>query len=545
MVLRRWSKETSTLANSGFALQIVSVLGWICIAYGFGHAVGLALTGASGASFLWIAMFGIFVRSISVWGADELFGEAGHRMTKVARRDLLNTFSDVGAGFVGGEGHGARVTQIIDRTDKLASYVSSWTPGIRLALAGPIVILTAVAKLSWLSAVLLAVSVLFLPFFIYLTAKQTIAESQLQQSALDSLSGAFQARAAQSGLIRSFRAITREKRSLADAAEVLRQKTMAILRVAFLSTAVLEFFASISIALVAVYIGFKLLGVFPFETYETLTLSEGLTILILVPEFFAPIRKLSSLHHDRSDAKAAADFLGNWLTKSDVRLKTSEVTLPIAPTVRFQSVEISWPGASNLPLKIDLEAQPDEITVLSGPSGSGKTSFLLMLLGKTEVKAGEAFVSGAQLSPGMSIAPSSTYLGQTPWLMEGSIFENIAIANPEVSAEDVYMAAKRVGLIHSEDPRDLDRKLGRFGSGLSGGQRQRVSLARALIRKSTVLLLDEPTAHLDPESEADFISLVQSLRKGRTILIASHSPQIIASADRVFDLSDFNLEHVS
>jgi ATP-binding cassette subfamily C protein CydD len=455
---------------------------------------------------------------------------------------LLDRFARSGAGFTGGAGHGARVSQIIDRSDKLAGYVKSWVPGIRLAFIGPIIVLIAVANFSWVSAVLLAVSVLFLPGFIYLTARQTIAEARLQQAALDELSGAFQTRAAQSGLIRSFRAIGREKRALADAAEILRQRTMAILRVAFLSTAVLEFFASVSIALVAVYIGFKLLGVFPFETHETLTLAEGLTILILAPEFFAPIRKLSSLHHERSDAKASADFLGEWLSKTEFPHQKNEKKLENAPTIGFQSAELSWPDAPSLPLAFNIEAFPDEITVLSGPSGSGKTSLLLTLLGKTEIRSGEVNIAGSNLASGDSIASSCTYLGQTPWLMEGTIYENIAIADADADEGEIFNAAVRVGLADKNDRDGLNRKLGRFGSGLSGGQRQRVSLARAIIRQSPVLLLDEPTAHLDAHSEVEFIDLLQGMKKGRTLLVASHSRLFIKEADRVYDLSSFQGE---
>lgn len=538
-LLRRWAVETRTQIHAGLALQIGSVLGWICMAYGIGLSVGGVIQGTDNSEFLLLALFGAALRTLSVWGAEELLNRAGHRMKMAARKDILNKVSDVGAVWLSGDAAGARVTQIIDRTEKLSGYASNWKPGMYMAVLGPIIVLIAVAFQSWLSAALLTLSVLVLPPFIWLTASKTAAEARAQQSALDGLSGAFQARAAQAGIIRAFRAIGRESETLGRASDTLRVRTMAILRIAFLSTAVLEFFASISIALVAVYIGFKLLGVFPFGTFEQITLTEGLIVLILAPEFFAPIRKLSSLYHDRSDASAAAEFFADWIEKAPSAPAINLPKLTEAPDISFENASIAWPGHKPFLSGISLIARPGEITAIAGRSGSGKSSLLYTLLGQTQIVSGDLRINGSPLEAGTSLKESIAYVSQTPWLMEGTIRANIALARPDATESEIDDAAKRSGLLSilQSDREGLDTKVRRMGAGLSGGQRQRIAIARALLRNAPIWLLDEPTSHLDPDAEAEIFRLIQSLAADRTILIATHSSTQISAASNRLDLS--------
>jgi len=537
--LKSWSGAVRREVHLGFLCQIAAVGGWIAVAWGIGHAVAALAEGGAGPSGFAVALAGLLVRGAASWTGDVLLATAGRGMVTAARRELFETLGQAGAGWLGGADPGTRTSQLIDRTSKLEGYAARWLPGMRLAVAGPVLILIAAATQTWLSAVLLFVSVMVLPVFIWLTASETAARAKAQQAALDSLSGAFQTRAAQSGLIRAFRAVRRETASLEEASLQLRDRTMAILRVAFLSTAVLEFFASVSIALVAVYIGFKLLGVFPFETGETLTLAEGLTALILAPEFFSPIRKLSSLHHDRADASAAADMLSGWLARKDDHPVRRLDRLPAAPVIKFDSVALAWTDGPPVLTDLHFEARPGEITVLTGPSGSGKSTALLTLIGRSRLTAGTICVGGHVLQPGESVADSVAYIGQTPWLMEGTIRENIAIACPSASSEEIANAAKQAGIdVFATMDRDgLDQKLARFGAGLSGGQRQRIALARALLRAAPILLMDEPTAHLDPDAEEDFISKLKEISAGSTVLVASHSEAMIAVADRTVSLS--------
>ncbi|OZB16602.1 MAG: hypothetical protein B7X53_08530, partial [Hyphomonas sp. 34-62-18] len=364
-----------------------------------------------------------------------------------------------------------------------------------------------------------------------------------QQTSLDQLSGAFQARAAQAGIIRAFRAVTRETAALAQASSDLRERTMKVLRVAFLSTAALEFFASISVAMVAVYVGFKLLGVFPFATGETLTLAEGMTILILVPEFFAPIRKLSALHHDRADGAAAAGFLGDWLDAAMARpepVRMAALTDP--PVVTFRNVSVTYENGAGLEA-VSFSAQPGAMVALTGPSGVGKTTLLKLLMGQGVAATGDVLVDEAPLAPGASLAESATWISQTPWMIEGSVADNLRLAAPEAADEALRAALVAVGLATSaEADALLARQLGRSGSGLSGGQRQRIGLARVILRGSSLLLLDEPTAHLDEGAEEDFIQALREIFRTRTVILGTHSEKLWAACDSVIDLSAYRRE---
>jgi len=537
--LRKWSGAVQREISLGFLCQLIAVAGWIGVAWGLGHSVSAIADGApTGAGFL-VAAIGILVRGLANWAGDVLLARAGRGMVSAARADLFATLTRAGAGWLGGADAGSRTSQIIDRTAKLEGYAAHWLPGMRLAVAGPVLVLIAVATQTWLSAILLLVSVIVLPLFIWLTASETAARARAQQVALDGLSGAFQSRAAQSGLIRAFRAIRRETAALETASIQLRDRTMAILRVAFLSTAVLEFFASVSIALVAVYIGFKLLGVFPFATGETLTLAEGLTALILAPEFFSPIRKLSSLHHDRADGAAAAEMLSGWLAHGTETPVTRLPVMAAAPVIAFEHVALGWTGGDPVVCGLTFTALPGQITVLSGPSGSGKSTSLLALIGRARLIEGTIRLDDLEMKSGESLADSVAYIGQTPWLMEGSIRDNIAIACPGASNDAILEAARQSGILDfADDSRGgLQQPLSRFGAGLSGGQRQRIALARALLRNAPILLMDEPTAHLDPDAEQDFVERLKTLAIGRILLVASHSETIIAAADLVVQLA--------
>lgn len=537
--LKTWAAAASSAHTYTILFQAVATLAWVAIAWGIGHAVSDVSHQKPPLIPVSIAFSGLIVRTVCIWLSERSAAAAGMAITAAARRNIFERISVAGSGLLAGTSAGERTSQIIDRTAKLFGYGARWLPGMRLAILSPVIILVAVASQTWLAAALLLVSVLVLPVFIWLTASETAATARAQQASLDNLSGAFQSRAEQAGLIRAFRAVGRETEALEHASEALRTRTMAILKVAFLSTAVLEFFASISIALVAVYIGFKLLGVFPFQTGETITLAEGMTALVLAPEFFAPIRRLSSLHHDRADGAAAAGMLAPWLAAGTSAPPRRLERLSQAPEISFRQVALAFDSnGPHLP-PISFTAGPSRITALSGPSGSGKTSCLLALLGRAHVRSGTIFVNDVSLAQGDSLADSVAYLRQTPWVTEGTLAENIALARPGATREAILDAARQAGVLAFATPErgGLDQKLARFGVGLSGGQRQRLALARAILRDAPLLLLDEPTAHLDEDAERDFLDLLRNLATGRTILIATHSDTVRAACDQTVDLT--------
>ena len=541
--LKRWSAIARAASGVAFLTQLLGLLAWIILAFAIGYGVDRLSRGEPAGELLAMAATAALVRALAGWLQDTAAARAGLTIVEAARSEIFETLQARGAGLLEGADAGMRTSQVIDRTAKLSGYAARWVPGQWMALAGPVTVLAAVATQSWLAAALLLVSVVVLPAFIWLTLSEVTAVARAQQTSLDQLSGAFQARAAQAGIIRAFRAVTRETAALAQASSDLRERTMKVLRVAFLSTAVLEFFASISVAMVAVYVGFKLLGVFPFATGETLTLAEGMTILILVPEFFAPIRKLSALHHDRADGTAAAGFLGGWLDAAMARPEPVRMAaLTAAPVVTFRNVSLTFVNGAGLE-GVNFSARPGEMVALTGPSGVGKTTLLKLLLGHGVAASGDVLVDEARLAPGASLAESLTWISQTPWMIEGSVADNLRLAAPETGDEALRAALVAVGLAApAEADAMLARQLGRGGSGLSGGQRQRIGLARVILRGSRLLLLDEPTAHLDEDAEDDFIQILREISRTRTVILGTHSEKLRTACNSVIDLSAYRRE---
>ncbi|MEO1642785.1 MAG: thiol reductant ABC exporter subunit CydD [Pseudomonadota bacterium] len=536
--LQNWAASARRETGYVTALNALASLAWIGLAFSLGIVVEALLGGQDATIALIFGAVCVALRAGLIVAGDRLSIIAGHKMVSYARGTILGTLKVKGAPFIFGRSSGERVSEIIDRTAKLEGYAARWIPGMRHSLIGPIIIVIAVFTQSWVAGALLLLTVCMTPVFLWLTGTATAAAAKAQQDSLEALSGAFETRAANAGLIKMFRAVGRETQALQDAAEEVAARTMRVLRYAFLNTAVLEFFASISIAMVAVYIGFKLLGEFPFATGETLTLKEGMIALVLAPEFFAPIRRLSSLHHDRGDATAAAEHLALWLNEDGVITPTRLPRLADAPSLVFDRVTLSYDGETPCVSDVSFDVQPGQLTVISGPSGSGKTSLLLSLLATLHRLEGEIKIDDRALANNESLAESMSFVRQSPWAVEGNVRDNLQLLSTQED-ENLFKVLLDVGLATNEYEalKLLDRALGRGGEGLSGGQRQRLTLARALLRDAPIWLFDEPSSHLDPEAEADLIALIQRHKNTRTVLVASHSRAFKNAADCLIDLS--------
>jgi ATP-binding cassette subfamily C protein CydD len=512
------------LAAIGFALGLAAVCeAWLAEA---SLGPGLAVTAASG-----------LLRAGAQWGAEAAAARAGKAIVFAARQEIIARALRDGARFWDGAPKGVRVSQTLDRTAHLAGFAAQWRPGTRAAILGPLVILVAVVPQTWVAAALMAVSLPVLPLFLWLTVSGTTRAAAGQQAALDHLQGVFFEASAMSGTLRAFNAIDRTVVRLEVAANGLTEGTLRILRQAFLSTAVLEFFAAVSVALVAVYIGFKLLGLFPFDTGEAVGLGPGLAALVLAPEFFAPIRRLTGLHHARSHAVAAADDLVAWLDATALPPKMRRPALTAPPEIRAEGLLLAPDPARPSLGPFSFTAPSGQITVFAGPSGVGKTSLLNLLLADCPRLAGSLWVDSHPLTPTETLIDSIAYLGQTVWLPDQPLGQALTLGRGARAAGEILAALRAAGLRGPEwdTPACLARALGRGGSAVSGGERQRLALARALLQAAPLWVLDEPTAHLDPEAEAEFLETLRGLAGPRTLLIASHRPAVIAFADhRVF-----------
>ncbi|WP_028966422.1 thiol reductant ABC exporter subunit CydD [Sphingomonas phyllosphaerae] len=425
---------------------------------------------------------------------------------------------------------GLLASQAVDAVEALDGYVARFLPARRAAAIAPMLVLAATACASWVAAVILAATLLPFVAAMILAGGAAADESRRQFIALHRLSARFADRVRSLPIVLAFRAETRETEAIGAGAQELAERTMRVLRVAFLSSAALEFFAALSVALVAVYCGFALLGLLPFAAPETLTLGRAFFVLALAPEYYAPMRRLAAAYHDKQAAETAADTLMPLAQPEP--LLSAQVTAPLV----LRNVAIKYPGSdaaavSNLSLRIEA----GEMVALLGPSGSGKTSVLHLLLGFAPLSAGTVEACGIPL---VSLAGQASWAGQHPLLIAGTIRDNLMLAHPHADDLAIQRAVTAAGLgpMLAARPRGLDAPLDARGSGLSGGERRRLALARALLTPAPFLLLDEPTAHLDDAAEAALIATIARAAKGRTTLIATHSPALAAIATRVVHL---------
>ena len=427
----------------------------------------------------------------------------------------------------------------VDEVDAIDGYVARFLPARRAAAIAPLLVLAAAAVASPISALVLALT--FVPFVVLMafTGMASAARSQRQFAALARLSGLFVDRLRALPVVLAFRAETRETRRLADAAAEVARRTVAVLRVAFLSSAVLEFFSALCVALVAVYAGFNLLGLLPFHVPERLNLGRAFFVLALAPEFYAPMRRLAAAYHDRSAALAASARIEAFEGVPRAPVASSPSAGLRAPAIRFEAVAIRFEDeARDVVAGLSFELRPGRTLALLGPSGSGKTSVLRLLLGMAPLSAGRVLIDGEPLDERHGVAARAAWVGQTTLIVPGSLRHNLLLAAPGAEAHEVAAAIAGAGLGAALLRRagGLEASLDERGGQLSGGERRRLALARALLKPSTVWLLDEPTAHLDHEAETALIATIASARAGRTTIIATHSERVAALADVVVRL---------
>lgn len=438
----------------------------------------------------------------------------GSAAQQAARAQLLKRWAEVDP--VRPQVSTERANLMVEPSEQLFGYFARFLPQLSHALVIPLLILVVVAWLDWIAALFLLFAAPIIPIFMALVGMGAARLNERHIHTTQRLAGLFVDRVRYLTNLKLFGAETRALSDIEEAGDVMRRSNMATLKIAFLSSAVLEFFAAVAIAAVAIYVGFSLLGYFTFGPAASMNFVSGLTILLLAPEFFQPLRNLSAHYHDRAAALAAAGLL-----------QVEQQALKAGPEAKVKHdadrglhlTQLSF-GYRQKPVIADFswQLQGGQIGVLNGPSGSGKTTLLKLLTG--------------QLLPqhGCISIPNSShiaYMAQEPYVLAGSIADNLRLVRQDASNQTLQQALSSAGL-----DKPLDTMIGEQGQGLSGGELRRLALARMVLHPSPLMIFDEPTAGLDAATSQTVLRAINELRApGRVIVICSHDPAVWQLAD--------------
>ncbi len=459
--------------------------------------------------------------------------EALHAVAKVSPLDLSRTAS------------GEAASVIAEAAEALVPYLSRFQPARMKATVVPLVFVLAILPFTWIAALVLLLSMPTIPLFMALIGWQAKAASEKQLAETGNMNAFLLDRLRGLETIRVLEAVDLTTGRLRTDAENLKKRTMAVLRIAFLSSAVLELFAALGVAMTAVYIGFHLLGFLDFGAWgEKLTLAEGLFILLLAPAFFEPLRELSAVWHDRAAGEAALHALGK-LTEGTVTIVgegkdvTRHPSSAASGMLEIEGLSFAYPDALPVIRNFDLVVRSGETIALLGASGCGKSTVLSLIAGLASAKSGTIKIGGIILDDATAGALRSTigWVGQKPFFFAGSLKANIRFGRAGVRDGMVEETLRHTGLNTLSHARG-HLPIGDDGYGISGGEAVRLAIARAFADPATQLVLaDEPTAHLDRETAALVTENLLQLAKGRTLIVATHDPVLASRMDRIVEMT--------
>ncbi|MET0256039.1 MAG: thiol reductant ABC exporter subunit CydD [Luteibacter sp.] len=493
-------------------------------------------------STLWPALGGIVLiacaRGALTVGQRMCQFDAGDRVVREVHARLTEGVRSRGPAWTARQPTGDLVTRLVDGVDALAPYYAGYLPQTCLSAIVPAIVLACVlAAEPWSALVLLGCAPL-LPVFMVLVGKAAASASERRWVRLRRLGARFMDAISGLTTLRLYAAAERETQRLAAAGEAYRRETMAVLRIAFLSALVLEFFATVSIAVIAVMIGFRLMG-------GGLAFEPGMFALLLAPEFFAPLRAMGTQRHQRMEATAAAEGLIDLLADSGEPASPpsaeAAMSTRTAPCLVFE--QVAYAHADDRPLLecVDLRVPAGSRLTLAGASGSGKSTLLDLLMGLATPRSGRILVDGRELvrSSAGSWRDSVAWVSQRPHVFHGSLRDNLLIARPDADEPALRRAIRfaALGDVVGRLAHGLDTPLGEHGAGLSGGELQRLAIARAWLRDAPVLLLDEPTQHLDAATARLIDQALDALGQGRTVVRVAHRLDTLAGDETVAVLS--------
>lgn len=490
----------------------------------------------------------IIIRALLNWAREMAGTRSALNIRQMLRTQLLERLAVLGPVWRQQHQGGALVSQLLEQVEALDGYIARYRPQQWLAVIIPVMILLAVFPVSWAAGLILLGTAPLIPLFMALVGLKAKQRQEEQHRNLARMSGHFLDQLRGLPTLQLFNAHHQQTDIIQSVAEHFRQGTMRVLRLAFLSSTVLEFFTAVSIALSAVYLGFSFLGHLNFGLYgDHPTLVVGFFILLLAPEFYLPLRELGIHYHAKAEAEGAAELLHPWLDTPSPSVAGGRQILAAAPyQIQFQHLHYRHHPQVPLIEGVTLDLPAQQVVAITGTSGSGKTTLLRLLSGQLAASSGYVSINGVQLT---ELAQPQWreqlgWMSQHPHLLAATLRENLQLAAPECSDEALQQALHDADLgdWFAELPEGLDTRLGDSGRPISGGQLRRIALARLLLRDAPIWLLDEPTASLDDETEQRIIACLQRAIQGRTVLLLTHREAPLALAHHRYRLQNGQLQ---
>ena len=545
--LKTHSNHAGSLLKISIALGTFNALLMIASAYLVARSIHLVMFEhanlATITPLLWPLAALILGRGILLGFSQRISAQAALKIKTAMRHTLLDKLTLLGPSYIEQQGHGATLNTLHNGVEALHDYYANYLPSVAYSALIPLAILMVIFPTDWKAGLIFLFTAPLIPFFMILVGHKAEQLNQQRWQQLAVLGNYFFDRLQGLTQLKLFNATTRELKQIAKISDDFRHATLNVLKIAFLSSFALEFLATISVALVAVIIGFRLF-------FGTLDFSTGFVVLLLAPEFYLPLRQLGSHYHARLEGiSAAADMLkilNEPLPAKDLENiqpnTQNSLNLPSIEQLNIDNLNFHYPQSNEGVNNINLTFAGTGLHAIVGQSGAGKSTLLDCLLGFHPQVISAVTVNQQQLAAShiKQWQQHIAWIPQQPTLLFNSIKANLLLAKPDATLTQLETAAEQAGALEfiNQLPEGFDTQIGEQGEGLSGGQKQRIALARAFLKQAPILILDEPTAHLDSQTEQQVQAAINHYAQQHLVVVIAHRLNTIAQAKQVIVMKD-------